>query len=211
MARRPLSTVKNQKRSWDLSQQSLRYGVGVVWQGLRGLPNRECCIAECRSEDPSCRPSGKSRSPDGLSQGQTQPQSRPTSVPGEIRDNERCHPYVGNDLVIDVVVSRQVDVLPSSVATGGPAGHHRRYCCSAPGHFFGTSAQFWFNLKKIYELRLAEKKAASRSRPCRPLRMNPSCRKPRCGTPRTLTLECAKAPALLCMLDAQRQLLQSYV
>ena len=52
-------------------------------------------------------------SPDGLSQGQTQPQSRPTSVPGEIRDNERCHPYVGNDLVIDVVVSRQVDVLPA--------------------------------------------------------------------------------------------------
>lgn len=36
----------------------------------------------------------------------------------------------------------------------------RRYY-SAPGHFFGTSAQFWFNLKKLYELRLAEKKAAS--------------------------------------------------
>ena len=40
----------------------------------------------------------------------------------------------------------------------------------------GTSAQFWFNLKKLYELRLAEKKAARRSRPCRPLRMNPPCR-----------------------------------
>ena len=119
--------VKNQKRSWDLSQQSLRYGVGVVWQGLRGLPNRECCIAECRSEDPSCRPSGKSRSPDGLSQGQTRPQGRPTSVPGEIRDNEGCHPYVGNDLVIDVVVSRQVDVLPAQVATVAPgAVHYRR-------------------------------------------------------------------------------------
>ena len=58
---------------------------------------------------------------------------------------------------------------------GGRAGHHRRYY-SAPGHFFGTSAQFWFNLKKLYELRLAEKKAARRSRPCRPLRMNPPCR-----------------------------------
>lgn len=27
------------------------------------------------------------------------------------------------------------------------------------GHFFGTSAEFWLNLQKIYELRLAEKKA----------------------------------------------------
>jgi addiction module HigA family antidote len=27
------------------------------------------------------------------------------------------------------------------------------------GHFFGTSAEFWLNLQKIYELRLAERKA----------------------------------------------------
>ena len=27
------------------------------------------------------------------------------------------------------------------------------------GHFFGTSAEFWMNLQKLYELRLAEKKA----------------------------------------------------
>ena len=27
------------------------------------------------------------------------------------------------------------------------------------GHFFGTSAGFWLNLQKLYELRLAEKKA----------------------------------------------------
>jgi addiction module HigA family antidote len=26
-------------------------------------------------------------------------------------------------------------------------------------HFFGTSAEFWLNLQKIYELRMAEKKA----------------------------------------------------
>ena len=26
-------------------------------------------------------------------------------------------------------------------------------------HFFGTSGEFWLNLQKIYELRLAEKKA----------------------------------------------------
>ena len=25
------------------------------------------------------------------------------------------------------------------------------------GHFFGTSAEFWMNLQKLYELRLAEK------------------------------------------------------
>lgn len=27
------------------------------------------------------------------------------------------------------------------------------------GHFFGTSAEFWMNLQKLYELRLAEEKA----------------------------------------------------
>ncbi len=27
------------------------------------------------------------------------------------------------------------------------------------GHFFGTSAEFWMNLQKIYELRVAERKA----------------------------------------------------
>ena len=29
------------------------------------------------------------------------------------------------------------------------------------GHFFGTSPEFWLNLQKIYELRLAEEKAGS--------------------------------------------------
>ena len=27
-------------------------------------------------------------------------------------------------------------------------------------HFFGTSAEFWLNLQKLYELRIAEKKAS---------------------------------------------------
>ena len=27
------------------------------------------------------------------------------------------------------------------------------------GHFFGTSAEFWMNLQKLYELRIAEKQA----------------------------------------------------
>jgi antitoxin HigA-1 len=29
------------------------------------------------------------------------------------------------------------------------------------GHFFGTSAEFWLNLQKLYELRLAEQKAGA--------------------------------------------------
>ncbi len=29
-------------------------------------------------------------------------------------------------------------------------------------HFFGTSAEFWLNLQKLYELRLAEEKAGNR-------------------------------------------------
>ncbi len=28
------------------------------------------------------------------------------------------------------------------------------------GHYFGTSPEFWLNLQKIYELRVAEKKAS---------------------------------------------------
>jgi antitoxin HigA-1 len=30
------------------------------------------------------------------------------------------------------------------------------------GHFFGTSAEFWMNLQKLYELRLAEEKSGER-------------------------------------------------
>ena len=30
------------------------------------------------------------------------------------------------------------------------------------GHFFGTSAEFWMNLQKLYELRLAEEKSGQR-------------------------------------------------
>ena len=32
------------------------------------------------------------------------------------------------------------------------------------GHFFGTSAEFWLNLQKIYELRLVEKKLSKEIR-----------------------------------------------
>jgi len=36
-----------------------------------------------------------------------------------------------------------------------------------PGHFLGTSAEFWMNLQKLYELPVAEREAgkASRSQP----------------------------------------------
>ena len=30
------------------------------------------------------------------------------------------------------------------------------------GHFFGTSGEFWLNLQKLYELRLAEQKVGAR-------------------------------------------------
>ena len=30
------------------------------------------------------------------------------------------------------------------------------------GHFFGTSPEFWMNLQKLYELRLAEQKSGER-------------------------------------------------
>lgn len=29
------------------------------------------------------------------------------------------------------------------------------------GHFFGTSAEFWLNLQKLYELRMAERESGS--------------------------------------------------
>jgi antitoxin HigA-1 len=35
------------------------------------------------------------------------------------------------------------------------------------GHFFGTGPEFWMNLQKLYELRLAENKLGKKSRICR--------------------------------------------
>ena len=32
------------------------------------------------------------------------------------------------------------------------------------GHFFGTSAEFWLNLQKLYELRIAERESGARIR-----------------------------------------------
>jgi len=35
------------------------------------------------------------------------------------------------------------------------------------GHFFGTSAEFWLNLQKLYELRIAERESGAASNSCR--------------------------------------------
>ena len=47
-------------------------------------------------------------------------------------------------------------------------------------HFFGTSAEFWLNLQKMYELRVAERKAAAtiRSLPKLAARRKPGGGKP---------------------------------
>ena len=41
------------------------------------------------------------------------------------------------------------------------------------GHFFGTSAEFWLNLQKLYELRLAEDKAGKAIRHLPTLDLHP--------------------------------------
>jgi len=47
-------------------------------------------------------------------------------------------------------------------------------------HFFGTSAEFWLNLQKVYELRIAEQKAGAtiRSLPKLAARQKPEGSKP---------------------------------
>ena len=44
------------------------------------------------------------------------------------------------------------------------------------GHFFGTSAEFWLNLQKLYELRLAEEKAGNAIRTLPTLKAHQSVR-----------------------------------
>ena len=53
-------------------------------------------------------------------------------------------------------------------------------------HFFGTSAEFWLNLQKIYELRLAEERAPGQTEGV------PQCRRPR-GTLARRPRGCAHA------------------
>ena len=44
------------------------------------------------------------------------------------------------------------------------------------GHFFGTSAEFWLNLQKLYELRLAEERAGNAIRTLPTLKAHQSAR-----------------------------------
>ena len=59
-------------------------------------------------------------------------------------------------------LGRQLDV-PTNRITGILSGQRAITGDSALrlAHFFGTSAEFWLNLQKLYELRLAEAKAGA--------------------------------------------------
>ena len=51
---------------------------------------------------------------------------------------------------IEVPVNRITQILNGRRAVTGDTALHL-------GHFFGTSGEFWLNLQKLYELRLAER------------------------------------------------------
>lgn len=53
---------------------------------------------------------------------------------------------------IKVPTNRITEILNSQRAVTGDTALRL-------GHFFGTSAEFWMNLQKLYELRLAEQKS----------------------------------------------------
>lgn len=56
---------------------------------------------------------------------------------------------------LDVPTNRVTEILNGRRAITGDTALRL-------AHFFGTSAEFWLNLQKLYELRLAEKKAGKR-------------------------------------------------
>jgi addiction module HigA family antidote len=60
-------------------------------------------------------------------------------------------------------LARQIDV-PVNRVTGILNGQRAISADTALrlGHWFGTSAEFWLNLQKLYELRLAENAAGAR-------------------------------------------------
>ena len=53
---------------------------------------------------------------------------------------------------IDVPTNRVTQILNGTRAVTGDTALRL-------AHFFGTSAEFWFNLQSLYELRLAQQKA----------------------------------------------------
>jgi antitoxin HigA-1 len=56
---------------------------------------------------------------------------------------------------INVPVNRVTEIMNGQRAITGDTALRL-------AHFFGTSAEFWLNLQKLYELRLAERKAGAK-------------------------------------------------
>ena len=59
-------------------------------------------------------------------------------------------------------LARQIDVPTNQVSEvlGGRRGISGDMALRL-GHFFGTSPEFWLNLQKLYELRMAEEKVGA--------------------------------------------------
>ena len=53
---------------------------------------------------------------------------------------------------IQLPINQMTEILTGKLAITGDTALRL-------GHFFGTSAEFWMNLQKLYELRMAEKQA----------------------------------------------------
>jgi addiction module HigA family antidote len=68
---------------------------------------------------------------------------------------------------LDVPTNRITEILNGQRAVTGDTALRL-------AHFFGTSAEFWLNLQKLYELRLAEDKAGKAIRGLPTLRDEPS-------------------------------------
>jgi len=68
---------------------------------------------------------------------------------------------------LDVPTNRITEILNGQRAVTGDTALRL-------AHFFGTSAEFWLNLQKIYELRLAEDKAGRAIRALPTLKDRPS-------------------------------------
>ena len=67
---------------------------------------------------------------------------------------------------LDVPTNRITEILNGERAVTGDTALRL-------AHFFGTSAEFWLNLQKLYELRLAEQKAGKAIRALPTLKKEP--------------------------------------
>ena len=71
---------------------------------------------------------------------------------------------------LEVPVNRITQVLNGQRAVTGDTALRL-------GRFFGTSGEFWLNLQKLYELRLADASTARRSGACHRWRATAACRR----------------------------------